>query len=373
MTSARRADKKRILVFSASFGGPQSDVAEALCDYLRSSHSTGVLVREVDFLEQLMPSVSVLAKFAYQRPDQFFPRLKGDLAVAMAQHADNPIVQELGSGGYERVVALLEEWRPDAVVSVVPVGAAVASEAASALGFLSCAVITDFSLHDAWLHPETDAYFVASRDVSDALVVAGVEWGRVTVSGVPVSGDGVAGVGRSAHRKALGLADRFTCALDVPSGSATELLGIATRAASSGIQVAVAPGATARIARSIADVSKSSELIRPVGADVSALGLISAADVVVSRAGSSAVYAALSLKVPLIIYTPVPGQERFNADYLVNCGAALLARDEEDACEKLRYLSTHPERLSEMAGHAGALGRRDATRTVCERVLASVT
>ena len=108
--------------------------------------STGVLVRKVDFLEQLMPSVNVLAKFAYQRPDQFFPRLKGDLAAAMAQHADNPIVQELGSGGYERVVALLEEWRPDAVVSVVSVAAAVASEAASALGFVSCAVITDFSL-----------------------------------------------------------------------------------------------------------------------------------------------------------------------------------------------------------------------------------
>ncbi len=339
------------------------------------AQSAGVLVRQVDFLEQLMPSVSVLAKFAYQRPDQFFPRLKGDLAAAMAQHADNPVVQELGSGGYERVVALLEEWRPDAVVSVVPVGAAVASEAASALGFVSAAVITDFSLHDAWLHPGTDAYFVASRDVSDALVVAGVEWGRVSVSGSA----------RFRRRDCrCRAARRIARRWGSPTGSRARLRVPAVvlrpscwesrrgqRLPESRWRSRPAPRPVSpdRLRAS----SKSSELVRPWATASRLAQLISAADVVVSRAGHIGLYAALSLKVPLIIYTPVPGQERFNVDYLVNCGAALLARDEDDACEKLRFLSTHPERLSEMAGHAGALGRPDATRTVCERVLASVT
>ena len=73
--------------------------------------------------------------------------------------------------------------------------------------------------------------------------------------------------------------------------------------------------------------------------------MMRAADVLVGKAGGLTVSEALAVGLPLIIYNPVPGQELYNVDFLVNYGAGLLARDEDDVVEKVRFLSTHPERL----------------------------
>ena len=96
-----------------------------------------------------------------------------------------------------------------------------------------------------------------------------------------------------------------------------------------------------------------------------------AADVLVGRAGGATTARAVSIGLPQIIYNPVPGQERRNVDFLVNCGAALFARDADDVEEKVRFVSTHPDRLRQLAENAAALGGVDAVQVVCERTLAT--
>ena len=92
----------------------------------------------------------------------------------------------------------------------------------------------------------------------------------------------------------------------------------------------------------------------------------------VGKAGGLTVSEALAMGLPLIIFNPVPGQELFNVDFLVNYGAGLQARDEGDVVEKVRFLSTHPDRLQQMAANAGQLGKPAAAASVCERVLAAI-
>jgi processive 1,2-diacylglycerol beta-glucosyltransferase len=372
VTSARRADRKRVLVFSASFGGPHRAVADAVVRYMKGSHSADVNVQDVDFLERFMPSVNVLAKFGYRQSAQFFPMLTGDLAQATVRQPDNSLVHELASGAQGRIRSFLSEYRPDAVVSVLPVAAAAASEVAADVGFFSAAVHPDYSTHGMWIHPGTHAYFVATREVRDELVVEGVEWGQITVSGLPVLSGRAKSRDRRQRRKDMGLADRFTCVAVASPGSGAEIPELASRVASCGIQVAVSLDAAPRLSRSIAALSKRSDLVRPFGKDTSVESLLGVADIVVSRAGGATPVSAMSLGVPLILYNPVPGQELYNVDFLVNSGAALHARDQEDVAEKLRFLSTHPERLRQMAVDSASLGRADAAETVCERVLACV-
>ena len=50
----------------------------------------------------------------------------------------------------------------------------------------------------------------------------------------------------------------------------------------------------------------------------------------------------------------------------------MLSRDEDDVVEKVRFLSTHPERLQQMAENSSLLGKPEAAQTICERVLAAV-
>jgi UDP-N-acetylglucosamine:LPS N-acetylglucosamine transferase len=50
----------------------------------------------------------------------------------------------------------------------------------------------------------------------------------------------------------------------------------------------------------------------------------------------------------------------------------MLSRDEDDVVEKVRFLSTHPERLQQMALNSSTLGKPAAAQAVCERVLAAL-
>ena len=108
--SVRRADRKRILVLSASFGGPHSAVADSVVRYFRTHHAACVDVRQIDFLERFMPNINVLAKFGYQQSVRFFPSGTGDLARVMASQPDNAVATELASGVLEQVVSSLSEY-----------------------------------------------------------------------------------------------------------------------------------------------------------------------------------------------------------------------------------------------------------------------
>ena len=76
--------------------------------------------------------------------------------------------------------------------------------------------------------------------------------------------------------------------------------------------------------------------------------------------------------LPMILVSPIPGQEERNADYLLESGAALKATDAVVLEYKLRLLLDEPERLTRMRKRMRALARPAAARDVLERVVRGV-
>lgn len=363
---------RRILIFSASFGGGHKSASEALRRYFRAHHASSVEVRVVDFFEEFTPSLNVLAKFAYQQSVAFFPELYGTFFEATNVLPTNPVVHELKAFGFQRAVGYIDRFAPDAVISTFPVAGGVVSDIKAERPLLAATVITDFGVHRTWLHPSTDLYFVACKEVQEDLVVRGIPYDRIVVSGIPVHERFGVPLDKRACRKELGLADRFTVLLTSAAGLTGEIRDIAAELVGSGIQVAAATGHNARLKRRLDTLAKKHELLHVYGYTQEMHRLMYAADVLVGKAGGLTVSEALAVGLPLIIYNPVPGQEIYNVDFLVNYGAGLLSRDGEDVVEKVRFLSTHRERLAQLAANAAALGRPHAAQTVCERVLASL-
>jgi processive 1,2-diacylglycerol beta-glucosyltransferase len=120
-------------------------------------------------------------------------------------------------------------------------------------------------------------------------------------------------------------------------------------------------------------LAKKKDLVHVFGYTSDMHKMMRAADVLVGKAGGLTVSEALAVGLPLIIYNPVPGQELYNVDFLVNFGAGMISRDEDDVVEKVRFLSTHPARLAQMTGDAAILGKPSAAQAVCERVLAALS
>lgn len=340
--------------------------------YYRAHYSESVDVKIVDFFGEFMPSVNVLAKFAYQQSVAFFPDLYGTFFEVSNALPTNPVVHELRVLGFQRATSFIDDFHPHAVISTFPVAGGVVSDIKSERPMVVATVITDYGVHRTWLHPATDLYFVASKEVREDLVLRGLSWDRVVVSGIPVHEKFSEALDKDECRKSLDLADRFTVLLTSAAGLTSDVRDIAADLSAGGVQVAAATGHNARLKRRLETLSKKAEHVHVYGHTPDMHRMMRAADVLVGKAGGLTVSEALAVGLPLIIYNPVPGQEIYNVDFLVNSGAGLLTRDEDDVVEKVRFLSRHPERLAQMADNARVLGKPAAAQTVCERVLAAI-
>lgn len=366
------SDTYRILVFSASFGGGHRSAAEAIRTYYEAHYPDSVEVRIIDFFEEFVPSLNVLAKFAYQQSVQFFPAAYGTFFELSNKLPTNPVVHELKLMGMARAGAHIDEYHPHAVISTFPVAGGVVADIKENRPLVSATVVTDFGAHRTWLHPATDIYFVACKEVREDLVVRGIPWERVVVSGIPIHERFSAELDRGACRAQMGLADRFTVLLTSIAGTPGDVKDLTRQLAGMGVQIAAVTGKSDRLRKRLESVASETELLKLFGFVDEMQKMMRAADVLVGKAGGLTVSESLAMRLPLIIYNPVPGQEVYNVDFLVNYGAGLFARDEEDVVEKVRFLSSHPTRLEQMSENAGTIGMPGAAQTICERVLAAL-
>lgn len=81
--------------------------------------------------------------------------------------------------------------------------------------------------------------------------------------------------------------------------------------------------------------------------------------------------ARLQPDVPMLLVSPLPGQEERNSDYLLESGAAMKAVDAATLVFKFSRLLGEPARLAAMSGAARRIGRPHAARDVIALVSAS--
>lgn len=365
--------RARILIFSASFGGGHQSAAEAMENYVRTHHPRSVDIRIVDFFKEFAPALNSIGKTFYDGSVHLTPDLYGVFFEVTNRMSDNPAIKDYAQAGFKEAQQYIDRYEPDAVISTYPVAGGVVSEIRRANpSLISAMVITDYGVHRQWIHPATDLMFVAADDIRDELIAQGIDADRVVASGIPIKERFGEPVDVLAARSELGLDDRFTVLFTMAAGSTSELRDVADAIVGSDIQVVAVTGRAERLKRRLQTLQRKRPLLHVYGYTREMPRIMAAADVLIGKAGGLTVSESLAMGLPLIVHNPVPGQEQFNAAFLVNYGAGFLAVDEDDVVGKTRFLSRHPQRLAQMSGNARALGKPDAARTVIERVLAQV-
>lgn len=235
-------------------------------------------------------------------------------------------------------------------------------------------VVTDFALHRMWMSPGVDRYFAASPIVVEDLCGLGVPRECISLTGIPVlkkyreARERIAALRQPRRDAASPLSVLF-----VTSGISDSLaLNILDDLRRSGT-----PADVTVVAGRNRDLLGRLEGYRPrEGCSFRAFGFVenleeylAEADLLVTKPGGLTASEALSVGVPMILVSPVPYQEVYNATYLERCGAGVLAATSEDVMRLLTDLVREEGRLDRMREQALEAGFPGASDAVVSEIL----
>jgi processive 1,2-diacylglycerol beta-glucosyltransferase len=228
--------------------------------------------------------------------------------------------------------------------------------------------VTDFDVHALWVHSHVDRYCVANEEVAFRLADRGVPREKISVTGIPVMPQFSAPLDRATCARELGLApEKFTVLMMAGGAGVGSLDTLAARV----LELPEPPQLVALAGRNAELLQRLQALARqnpgklyPLGFTTTVERVMTAADLVVTKPGGLSVSECLARRRPMLLVSPIPGQEERNADYLLEAGAAIKAVDGATLLFKLGRLMSEPARLEAMSAAAARTARPRAAADV---------
>lgn len=234
-------------------------------------------------------------------------------------------------------------------------------------------VVTDYISHRCWKRDGLDHYFVATDEVRDQLIESGFSADKITVSGIPISSSFMNPISRDECRKEWNIADDEKLVLVLSSGlnpHKTRAMIRDLREVPGKIRFLVSAGKDAPREQHVREFCENDPRFTVFGFSPRIAEMMRAADVLISKPGGLTVSEAISLGLPQILFSPIPGQEEANADYVVrhSAGACIEAKRGEFKKALLRFLD-QPGTLDDKKAAARKLGKPNASAEIVDFIL----
>lgn len=234
-------------------------------------------------------------------------------------------------------------------------------------------VVTDFDVHALWVHEGLSGYCVASEEIACRLRGRGVGDTRIVVTGIPIDPAFSCPPNRAECAAELGLDPARRTILLMSGGHGVgNLAAVAERALAipGDHQVVAMAGRNAALLEQLAALAAAhpGRLVAQ-GFTTTPQRLMACADLAIGKPGGLSTSECLALGLPMLVVSPIPGQEERNSDHLLEHGAALKAHDLAGLEYRLRRALTEPELLPRLAGRARAIGRPRAAFDILATVL----
>ena len=100
--------------------------------------------------------------------------------------------------------------------------------------------------------------------------------------------------------------------------------------------------------------------------------LMSISDFVITKPGGLTSSESLASSLPIVVINPIPGQEEENAEFLVQSGAAIWLKQEDDPQKIFSELLNDAEKLLIMKENAKKIAKKNASKDICKILLSDV-
>jgi processive 1,2-diacylglycerol beta-glucosyltransferase len=270
----------------------------------------------------------------------------------------------------EPIARYLETRRPRLVLNTHYLPAEIIAQLRRA-GRLTCpqvVVTTDFDTHRVWAQQPAERYYTPVEAASVYLTTWGIPPQRVRTVGIPVRAGFDNQLPKAEARHRCGLEPERPVVLLLCGGFGvgptaellTELAAMPNNA-----QLVVIAGRNEplrqRLERLVGTTPRS---VRVLGFTEQVFEWMRAADLAVTKPGGLTVAESLACELPLVLVSPIPGQETRNADYLLEQGAAVKVNNTRMLGWRVAKLLSDTQQLGALQTAAKRLGRPHAARDI---------
>jgi processive 1,2-diacylglycerol beta-glucosyltransferase len=375
--------KPRVLLLSASSGAGHLRAAQAL---EKAFSARGDCV--VEHLDS-MKYASKLFQNIYHKTYISLANRAPDLLGLLYDRTDQPWNSPRPRLAIDRLnvqpmIRMLQRVQPDLCIAThfLPGEILAWLIAKKKLRARNAIVITDYDVHALWLCRTVDRYYVALSEAAEYLAAIGVPSEKLCITGIPVDPLFAKPLNRADARKHLGLDLHHPVVLTAAGGEGVGPVEQLVR----GLldlrrpwQIVAIAGKSEKMRKRLEELSRDAGSLPggaprlcPVGFTSEMDQYMAAADLLVGKAGGLTTSEALARALPMVLIDPIPGQEKRNADHLLEAGAAIRCNNLPVAAWKVASLLDDPARLKRMQEAARSMARPNAAAEIAENALALV-
>jgi processive 1,2-diacylglycerol beta-glucosyltransferase len=371
---------KRLLVVTEEWAGSGHRMAAEALREAAVERCPGVYARVEGGLQTASPALRELSRFFYGQMLRYSPMLWQRL-YDREQMWGTALAKPMGAFLARRLLReLLEREQPDVVAATHAYCLSALAHAKQKAGkrFRLVSIPTDFHVNRFWVHPEIDAYVVAHERLAELLERRhGVAREKIRVYGIPVRPAFAAAAReeKASWKERTGLSlDRFTVLVSGGEGGhgGMEEVVRSLLDVTEPLHIVVIAGKNEPIRQRLSLVAERPHPLHRLvvkGYEPSIWEWIGAADAYVTKPGGISCAEALALQTPLILYRPLPGQERHNLSFLLGQQAAVWAEKPEEIAAMIVRWRRRPEEREEMVRRMDALRQPDAARRIADYLL----
>ncbi len=371
------SNQRRILLLSVSAGNGHVRAAQAIAAHAWADFPQ-LRLQHIDMMQIVPTLFRKLYSDLYMKIASGLPEAWGWLYRKTDCEPGNSLSGRLRRGIQrlcaQRLFSEIDRFKPDVIICTHFLPAEVLATARNEKR-IDCEVwvqVTDFDLHQMWLHPGITGYFVANEELAFRLHRQGVPHKDIVVSGIPVMPVFSTRPNRLEAAARLTLNPARSTVLLMGGGAGigmdpawiTELLKTQPE-----LQVIVMTGKNAALREVLMNVEREyPDRLRAIGFTEDVASLMMAADLAITKPGGLSTSECLVCGLPMLLVNPIPGQEERNAAFLMQEGVAQRADDPLTLQFRLQKLLSDPERLASMRQRAMALGKPQAAQQVLGHV-----
>ena len=372
--------KIKIAILSVSAGAGHVRAAQALEQSISDNYSDSAEAVHIDVMDYVPKLFRKLYADSYIHVINRYPGLWGYMyAKSDIIRSDKSIIKKVRVAierlNTKKLLNKMIELKPDIIISTHFLPPELISRMIRKGASLppSWVQVTDFDLHGLWVHEFMTGYFAASSEVAFRMKARGIPEEIIKVTGIPIMPLFAEKHSRKECAAQLGVdPDKFTVILMAGGLGVGGIFELTERILTidEELQVISLAGKNETLLKKLTTLSAQYPgKLFPMGFTKTIEIAMGASDVAVTKPGGLTSSECLAMGLPMIVVSPIPGQEERNSDYLLENGVAMKAHDAIGVEFKIRELMKNTQKVKAMSKNASQISTPNAAKSVLEVVL----